>query len=279
MQLADLHIHSVYSDSTQNIDEIFRAARKKNLAAIAITDHDTVQGLPEAEEKSREYGIELVGGIELTCAYENTEIHMLGYLFDHRDSSFLSAIEDIRDLRKKRLIKMAEKVNSLGKKVDIDDLVDQLNVSIATRLHLAQYMLETEQVGSIWEAFKKYLSPGKPAYVHRNRFSVKEAIDLIHSVDGVAVLAHPNYIKDKTWIPRFAGFGLDGLEAVYPSFSAKLSNEFKSLAGKLGLFTTGGSDAHGDYKDFTAVGETAAPYEWVLKMKDAKRPFVSQKNI
>ncbi len=274
-----MHIHSVYSDSDQSVESIFNAASQKKLTALAITDHDTVAALAEAGPVSARYGIELIPGIELTAEYQNSEIHVLGYFFDFSDQHFCSTIDEVRNIRKERLIKMAEKVNSLGGRVDIDQLVEQLNVSIATRLHLAQYMLETNQVNSIWEAFKKYLSPGSPAYVNRSRFSVREAICLIRDAGGYAVLAHPHFISDKEWIKQFVSFGLNGLEVVYPRFSPEKISFYTKMADEYGLFKTGGSDAHGSYKDFTGVGQVVAPYSWVEEMKHAKGSVFSRENI
>lgn len=279
MSVVDLHIHSLYSDSDQSVEAIFDAASRKKLTAFAITDHDTTAALSEADTISAGYNIELIPGIELTAEYQNSEIHVLGYFFDRDDHSFCTAVEEVRDIRRERLIKMAEKVNSLGGRVDIDHLVEQLNVSIATRLHLAQYMLETNQVNSIWEAFKKYLSPGSPAYVNRSRFSVKDAIRLIRDAGGYAVLAHPHFISDTGWIKQFADLGLNGLEVIYPRFSPEKISFYTKMADDYGLFKTGGSDAHGSYKDFTGVGQVVAPYSWVEEMKHAKGSVFSKENI
>lgn len=279
MEKVDLHIHSVYSDSDQSLEDIFTQAKKKGLKAVAITDHDTVEAFPEAYEVSKRYGIELIEGIEVSAEHHGIEVHVLGYLFNIEDRKFLDAVAEVRKVRKERLIKMAQNLNILGNEFKLDELEERLNVGIATRLHLAQYMLEKNQVSSIWEAFTKYLSPGKPAYVNRFRFSVEETIQMIHNAGGVAVLAHPHYLSHKEGMKEFVEYGLNGLEVVYPRFSSVLISYYKKLAERLHLFKTGGSDAHGSYKEFTSVGEIAVPYSWVEEMKNVRRSLFSKKNI
>lgn len=279
MTKVDLHIHSDYSDSDLSVEDIFSQAKVENIKAIAITDHDTIEGTLKGEKLSEKYGVEFIEGIELSSHYNNFEVHILGYFVDISDKNFLESLKNVKDLREERLIKMAEKVNSLGMKIDIDELILRVNERIATRLHLALYMLEKKQVNSIWEAFKKYLSPGKPAYVGRFKFSTKEAIRLIKEAEGLAVLAHPHSLSNKEWIKEFVDYGLDGIEVMYPGVSSQLVAYYADIAEKHGLFKCGGSDSHGSYKEFTGIGQVTIPYNWLEELKDAKRRLFHKRSI
>lgn len=273
---ADLHIHSNYSDSDLSLEDIFEQAEERGISCVSITDHDTVDGVMEAKRLGGEHGIELIEGIEISSEHRKREVHVLGYFVDPESEHLTRALRGIKDMRRGRLLEMAEKVNSMGGMLDIDEFAAKINKGIATRLHLARYMLEKKQVNSIWEAFKKYLSFGQPAYVSRIKFSVEQAIEVIHKAKGLAVLAHPDVLPGKEWIKRFAGFGLDGLEVRYPRFSPELEKSYVDLAGSLGLIKTGGSDAHGSYKDFTGLGAVTVPYSWVEEMRYARRPLLCE---
>jgi predicted metal-dependent phosphoesterase TrpH len=263
----DLHIHSNFSDSDAKIEDIFIKAKEKNLSAIAITDHDTVSGLSEAEQKSKIYGIECIKGLELSAQKNDVEVHILGYFIDTKSKLLKESLAEIRALRGKRFIDMAQKLNSLGLNIDIDEVFLNISSSIPTRLHLGLHLVRKGIVKSLREAFNKYLSPGKPAYISRFKYSVKEAIELIKSCCGLAFLAHPYLLSEQAWIEEFASYGLDGLEVIYPRLSEAKLLHYSELADKLKLLKSGGSDAHGSYKEFTEVGGVTIPYEWVEEMK------------
>ncbi|MCP4652548.1 MAG: PHP domain-containing protein [Candidatus Omnitrophica bacterium] len=264
----DLHIHSTFSDSDQTLESIFLSAKENDLSCISITDHDTTSGIKCARSLSRRVGIELIDGIEISAHKDETEIHILGYFIDSENRKFQNALEDVRELRKKRLIAMVKRLSALGLAVDCDEILEGIGDAIATRLHLGLYLVKKKIVGNLWEAFKKYLSCGKPAYIGRFKFSVKEAIELIKDSGGLAFIAHPRYITDRAWIKEFANYGADGLEVVYPCLSAAKMASFSDIADELGLIKSGGSDAHGTYKEYTKVGGVSIPYSWVLKMKE-----------
>ncbi|MFH1877009.1 MAG: PHP domain-containing protein [Candidatus Omnitrophota bacterium] len=263
----DLHIHSTFSDSDSSIENIFSIAKKKNLSCIALTDHDTVDGLSLAREVSTCTGIECIDGIEISAQHGDVEIHVLGYYIDPGSRILQNALIHMRELRRERYYAMAEKLSSLGIKVDTARLAAKVIDSIPTRLHLGLYLVEKKVVRSLREAFIKYLSPGKPAYIARFKYSVKEAIELIHSCGGLAFIAHPQLVPDQKWIEEFAANGADGLEVVYPRFSPARIALYSSLADRLNILKSGGSDAHGNYKEYTSVGAVTIAYEWVEAMK------------
>lgn len=266
----DLHIHSVFSDSDATMDEIFKAAKANFLAAIAITDHDTIDGISEARKYSEIYGVELIEGIEISAQKDDIEVHILGYFIDSQNPELRKELADIYSLRKERLIKMIEQLNQIGLKLNSEDIFKKTKNAIPTRLHLALYLIEKGYAKSIGEVFTKYLSPGKPGYLAYFKYSVEEAIKLIQRYGGLAFLAHPIVLPDQSWIEEFASLGMDGIEVVYPRFSHAKTLLYKNMADKLGLLKSGGSDAHGSYRDFTKIGSVTIPYEWVTAMKEKK---------
>ncbi len=263
----DLHIHSNFSDSDTDLESIFKQARQKNLRCIAITDHDTVSGVIKARLYSKIYDIELIEGVELSAQHRGAEIHILGYFIDIDDQRLHNELEHIRELRKEKLLWMVEELNSLGVGVNREELFSIIKGAVPTRLHLGLYLVRKGKVSSLRQAFKKYLSPGRPAYRTHPKYSAEEAIGLIKEYRGLAVLAHPHMIPDQSWIEEFISFGIDGLELVYHSMSSAKRALYSNIALKSGLLRSGGSDAHGSYKEFLEVGEVSIPYEWVQEMK------------
>jgi 3',5'-nucleoside bisphosphate phosphatase len=265
--LSDLHIHSIFSDSDAEISGIFREARQKQLRCLAITDHDTIGGLASARACGRESGIEVINAIELSAQHDDIQVHVLGYFIDPANKSLLKELGHIKELRTQRLLWMAEKLASLGLNVDSEELFAGIGSTVPTRLHLAMYLVKKNIVRSLREAFKKYLSPGKPAYRSRFKHSVKEAVDIIKKAGGLSVLAHPHIIAQQSLIEEFIDYGLDGLEVVYPTMPSVKSSLYRDLAAKYNLVKTGGSDAHGTYKEYTCVGNVGIEYAWVEEMK------------
>jgi len=264
----DLHIHSNFSDSDTEVREIFNQAKDNGLSCISITDHDTTAALATASFESKIHDIELVEGIELSAQHKDTEIHVLGYFIDYKNERLQKSLVNIKELRKERILIMAKKLNSLNIFVDTDELFSQINNAMPTRLHLALYLVKNKKVSSVREAFKKYLSPGKPAYQSRFKHSMKETIGLIRGSGGLAFLAHPHIIPDQSWIEDFISLGINGLELIYPGMSKARTSFYKNITLKHGLLKSGGSDSHGSYKEFTAVGGIDVPYEWVCEMRN-----------
>ncbi|MBU0694058.1 MAG: PHP domain-containing protein [Candidatus Omnitrophica bacterium] len=263
----DLHIHSIFSDSDTDIEGIFKAAKAKGLTCLAITDHDTVRGIETAKIYSKIYNIELVEAIELSAQEQAVEFHILGYFIDSEDKKLTEDLIEVEKLRRERFLIMVEKLNSLGIKIEKEEILSKVKGAIPTRLHLGMYLVEKKIVGFLWEAFKKYLSPGKPAYAAHFKYSVKEAIHLIKDCQGLAFLAHPQPFCTQPRIEEFISYGLDGLEVVYPRFSRAKISLYEGVADKAGLLKSGGSDAHGSYKEFTEIGGVTIPYLWVEEMK------------
>lgn len=264
----DLHIHSRFSDSDSTIEDIFIGARTAGLSCVAICDHDTTAGYEQALACSRKYDIEVLPAIEISAQKNDVEIHILGYLFDPQSPVLIDALKRMQETRIERISIMIERLRGLGKKVDKDELFMMLKESIPTRLHLGLYMVRQGIVNTISEAFRKYLSPGKPAYVARFKYTVQDAIKIIKGSGGVSFIAHPYMLADQSWIEEFARAGVDGLEVVYPRLSKDRIALYGRIADSFKLLKSGGSDAHGSYKDYTQIGLVSIPYSWVEAMKD-----------
>ena len=263
----DLHIHSNFSDSDADLETIFKQAKEKGLACIAVTDHDTLDGINSARSYSKSYDIELIEGFELSAEHKGVEVHILAYFVDPENRELKSELAQMKELRRERFLWMGEKLNSLGVEVDVEELFSKMKVVMPTRLHLALYLLEKGKVKTLRQAFVKYLSPGRPAYRGRFKYSVEEAIQLIRKFGGLSFIAHPHAIPDQSWVEEFISLGADGLETVYPTMSPVKRLLYKNMAIKFQLLQSGGSDAHGSYKEFVEVGEVSIPYAWVEDMK------------
>jgi len=266
-QKCDLHIHSLYSDSNESIESIFRTAKEKKLRAIAITDHDTVEGIPEAAALSVQYGVELINGIEFSCQHLDAEVHVLGFFIDEKHKVLRDTLDGLKESRKSRLLEMIAKLKAFGLKIDQDEILAIINDKIATRLHLGFYLAKKGYAVNLNDAFKQFLAPGKPGYVARFKHTVKDAAQLIHDAGGLAFLAHPQLLPDRAWMEEFVKDGIDGIEAAYPRLSPKIKQFFFEFVQKHKVLRSGGSDAHGTYKEFTSVGAVDVPYAWVEEMK------------
>ncbi|OPX30591.1 MAG: hypothetical protein B1H08_01200 [Candidatus Omnitrophica bacterium 4484_171] len=265
---ADLHIHSIYSDSSLSLENVFQEAKNAGLKCISLTDHDTIRGIKDARMISVSYGIELISGIEFSAQHGDREVHILGYMIDDDSKKINDVVSELKMVRMDRIRKMSLKLSSLGLKIEKDDLDNIIKDAVPTRLHLALCMVKKGYSNSIRDAFKKYLSYGKPAYVSRFRYSVKESIGILKKSKGVVFLAHPHLLPIKEWIHDFVDWGIDGIEVMYPGYSPEVTDKFSKIASRYNLLKSGGSDSHGIYKDFTAIGNTRIPYEWVRKIKD-----------
>lgn len=241
---ADLHLHTVASDGSLRAYDVVKWAEKSGLELIAITDHDTVNGLDEAFDTACSANLKVIAGIELST-FSNCEIHILGYNFDYKNPEFVQELEIIKDFRKTRNIKIGEKLRELGLNVRADFAAEGLG-----RMNIARAMEAQGLVRDTNEAFEKYLGVSGRAYVRSKRLTPIEAVKLIKKYGGFASVAHPKkYLLDKRLEMLVSGlkqFGLDGLEIFYPSHTDKDIEELSGLAARNRLLPTGGSDFHGD---------------------------------
>lgn len=266
----DLHLHTNASDGLNSPGEVVRLAREKDLAAIAITDHDSVEGLREALPVAADLGIELISGVELSCFYQGEDIHILGYLIDHEDQQFRQQIAYLQQERFERGKRVVQKLNELGVNLSMDTVIGVAGQGCLGRPHIAEALVLEEFVPTYREAFARYLGYHAPAYVAKKFMSPQQATDLIHLHGGVAVLAHPGTNHRDDLIPDLVGMGLDGLEAYHHSYAQHTIVKYKNLARKLGLVYTGGSDCHGARSGRLLIGSNRVPYKCLENLKKAK---------
>ncbi len=271
MRFADLHIHTYYSDSTSSPEEVITLAREKELSCIAITDHDTIDGVLPTIAAAKEHDIEVIPGIELSSEINGKDVHILGYLFDIENDYFRSQIDIMQDARVERMKRMIEKLSDLGiKGITLEEVCALTKSKSVGRPHLAKILLDKGKVGSMKSAFDKYLAEGAAAYVPKYHQSPYQIIDLIKKAGGISVLAHPMLTQVDELIPAFVEHGLNGLEVFYPNCSENTVHFYSEIAKKHNLLLTGGSDAHGAAKKNTYIGRMRIPYELVERMKDVK---------
>lgn len=270
MKFADLHLHTIFSDGTYTPQQLISESKKEGLSAICVADHDTVEGVAPSVEIAKKEDIEIIPGIELTAEDDGSEIHILGYLIDYKRKDFLEKLETLKKDRVERIYKIVEKLNALGIALKAQDIFEIAKGGSVGRLHVARAMVKVGFVGSIFEAFQKYIGDKCPAYVLGFRFTPQEAIKLIKNVGGIPVLAHPYSLNNDDLIPKFVDFGIMGLEVYYPEHSQGLINFYLRLAEKYNLLVTGGSDCHGSAKPEARIGSVKIPYELVEKLKEAK---------
>lgn len=265
----DLHIHSSASDGLLSPLEIVEEALKKHLKAIAITDHDTTDGFVEVVEYANQNGLELVAGVELSCMYMDNDVHVLGYLIDYRNPEFVKIIKKFRQERYERGEAMVAKLNELGINIRMDTVAAIAGKGAMGRPHLADALVKEEFVHTYDEAFARYIGYHAPAYVPKMNLNVDHAIDLIHLVGGVAVLAHPGSLRHDEFISDFVEMGLDGIEAYHHLHNRKMVEHYKNIAGKYGIVYTGGSDCHGPRKGKILIGTVKVPYKCLENLKRA----------
>jgi len=254
----DLHIHSTMSDGTMSPSEIVDLAYKKGLSCIALTDHDTVAGNQEAQERGDVVGLDVISGMELSVSFEKSNVHLLGYLVDSENVSLLSSLNILQGARDKRNLEILQILEEQGIVITEKELQKVSGSGQTGRPHIAKILLEKKVVRSMDEAFKIYLGRDGCAYVNRFVLDIKSAVDVIHQAGGLAVVAHPyNLLKDdmdlgETLI-RLKELGVDGVEAYYPTHSRKFRKQLIKLAEKQGLLLTGGSDYHGAIRKGTTL--------------------------
>jgi hypothetical protein len=259
MKQVDLHVHSTYSDGTFTPSMLIEEAVNKGLSAIALTDHDATDGIDEGLLAAGKAGIELIPGIEFSTFYNKKEIHIVGLFIDHKNPEFARRLCDFREGRENKNIKMCEKFKEIGIDVSYEEMKEMYPNAVITRAHFADYLLKKGIVRDRNEAFDRYIGDGCVCYVDREKITPKEAIELIHSVGGVAVLAHPvlyHLGNDamQALMDYLCANGLQALEAVYSTYSASDERDMRRLAAKYGILISGGSDFHGQNKPKISLG-------------------------
>jgi predicted metal-dependent phosphoesterase TrpH len=267
---ADLHLHTTASDGQYRPAELVELARKFDV--IGITDHDTTDGVEEAQQAAHQWGAPLViPGIELSAEDANGDVHVLGYYVDIHNAPFQAALARFRAGRENRAQRMLEKLAAMNLPLDWNRVVEIAGGGAIGRPHIARAMLEAGYVESVKDAFNRYIANDGPAYVARTRLSPEESVALIHGAGGAAVLAHPGLLRDyRAMITRLVAVGLDGVEVNHPSNSEAVRLDLRGIASANHLIMTGGSDFHGPkIKPDIKMGMVSPPEGAVDALKQA----------
>jgi len=260
----DLHIHSTASDGRLAPADIIKEAAGRGLTYIALTDHDTVDGIAPAQAAAQAFPqLKVIPGVEISTDIPQGEVHVLGYFIDYTDPELKSTLDRFRNSRLRRAQGMVAKLENLGIHIDWQRVQEIAGASSIGRPHIAQAMLEKGYISSFKQAFTEYLSRDGPAYVEREKMTPAEAVELIVKARGLAVLAHPLTAGDpEALTTELKAAGLVGIEAHYDGYSAEEINRLVGLARRHNLIATGGSDYHGlEPATETAIGGANVPIE------------------
>ncbi len=240
----DLHLHTTASDGKLAPRELVRAAKSSGLRAFAVTDHDTVDGIPEAMDEARALQIELVPGVEVSANFGTASIHVLGLFIDYRESWLAKFFSEASERRVERVHEMVRKLGRLGIHLDARAIFARSTHGTVGRPHVAEELVAQGVVTTMTEAFDRYLGQDCAAYVGYEKVTLKDAVDLIRRAGGVASLAHPLHLGDDSLIPRMVDSRLEAIEVFHKDHTPEKAAEYASLAESLGLLQTGGSDFH-----------------------------------
>ncbi|MFZ5827456.1 MAG: PHP domain-containing protein [Bacillota bacterium] len=271
---ADLHNHTTASDGTLSPREQVKWAADQGLAAVAVTDHDTIKGWDEAIAAGKALGIEVVPGCELSTEVGKSEVHILAYYFDREEDAMAALLERMRGGRRARAKEAVAKLHGLGFTQVTLERVLELGGESVGRPHLAQVLIETGVVRNHEEAFERYLASGRPAYVPRPKLTPEEAIAVVKAAGGVPVLAHPGLVRSDHLVREIIGGGIMGIEA-YHSDHGEQQRQFYARWGlDAGLIVTGGTDSHGPTGGRTVVpGTVNVSMDVVAQLKRASTWF------
>lgn len=262
-KLIDLHTHSTASDGVYTPSELIEYAAGKNVSAIALTDHDTVDGIPEAKAKAKELGIEFCPGIELSIQWPTGEFHLLGMGLKTASKELLSAIDFLREERDNRNRKMAAKLQEQGVNISYDEVVEKAGTKTIGRPHFAALLIEKGIVKTRQQAFDRYFAMGRPCYIERTGLELEDAVKAIKTSGGIPVQAHPlsmyvSWGKIDNAMIDIQMRGVEGLEAWHPGTRVSEAYRLEELAKKLGMIATAGSDFHGEkVREDRKIGHTA----------------------
>lgn len=265
----DLHLHSSASDGRLSPAELVRQAAQIGMDIIAMTDHDSVEGVAPALEAARAYpSLKVVPGVEINTDVPHGEVHILGYFIDYNSTGLRDRLGLLQESRLGRARRMVDKLHGLGLNVDWDRVLELAAGGAVGRPHVAQALLEAGYISDLREAFDRYIGREGPAYVERLKLSPMEAVKLVVEARGLPVLAHPADIPNlDNMLSRLSEVGLVGLEAYYGEYPGETVRRLVGMARRYGLLTTGGSDFHGPESTLpTPMGSVFVPWEPVKRL-------------
>jgi predicted metal-dependent phosphoesterase TrpH len=259
----DLHMHSTASDGSLPASEVVEAAARVGLAAIALTDHDTLAAVPEARKAGERLGVRVVPGVELS-AHDDGEVHLLG-LHIARLDQIEERLAGFREARRTRAQRIVQRLNELGLPVTMEGVLEHAGTGAIGRPHVARAIISLGRARDQREAFDRWLGFGRPAYVEKEYLAIRDAIALVHGAGGIAVLAHPGASATRARLEELRALGLDGVEVRHPSHTAEDIARIGALADHFDLLPSGGSDWHGASVGQRTIGCMDVPQSWLEK--------------
>ncbi|MAE32054.1 MAG: histidinol phosphatase [Verrucomicrobiales bacterium] len=264
----DLHLHTHFSDGVSTPEQVAEEAERMELAAIALTDHDTIEGCPRLAKACATRGIEFIPGTELSTDIDGHEMHLLGYHLDTNNEELIRETTRYQQNRTDRVHGLIERLNSIDVPLTAEQVFALANCKAPGRPHVARALVKHGYCTTIDEAFARYLRKNAPGWVPKKNAPFEEAIQLIHHAGGLAVMAHPGLNKIDHLIPRMVDAGLDGLECWHNRHPKSTAKRYREMARRLGLLITGGSDCHGPQRGrYPLIGTVRVPSDVLDDMK------------
>lgn len=267
----DLHLHTTFSDGTYSPEELAGEARRFGLVALALTDHDTVEGCARMKAACEAASIEFIPATELTCEVNGIELHMLGYFLDVQNSTLLREMKRFQECRQDRIREIVARLQKLKVPLEEEDVFGLANCKSPGRPHVARALIQRNVCANLDEAFERFLKKNRPGWVPKEKISASEALELIHEAGGLAVVAHPGLARTEEVLPDLIAAGIDGIECFHTKHSPSASEYYVGLAEQHNLAVTGGSDCHGMNKGKPLIGSIKLPYQYVRQLKERLR--------
>ncbi len=264
----DLHLHSTCSDGTFTPREVVRRAADAGLSLISLTDHDSTEGVSAAQAEGERLGVEVVPGTELSAQADGTDVHILGYFIDPNHPDLIACLETYRNARLLRAERIVIKLNRMGLRVSMEQVLARAGSGSIGRPHIADVMMEEGLVFTVDEAFHRYLGYSKPAYQSKHSLSPLRAIQVIRAAGGLACLAHPGLYRRDDLISSMVSDGLDGIEVRHTKHNASQVARYSKIARRHNLLCSGGSDCHGDGRGDPVIGSVEVPISYVEAMRE-----------
>ena len=251
----DLHMHTYFSDGQHSPEELIIKVKEAGIDIVSITDHDTVNGIPEAIDAGKKYGVEIIPGLEISSDIRDREVHLLAYFFDPANKELEEYLKFFRAERIKRAIRIVEKLNALGLFLELEDIMQIARNSAVGRPHIAKALVKKGLVSNYFEAFSKYIGNGCPAYERKVHVSPRSAFKIISDAGGLSFIAHPGNLPDAVMMELIEA-GLDGIEVVHPSHLPHQVKHYRGIVNEFFLLESGGSDFHGgERNDYNNLGK------------------------
>jgi predicted metal-dependent phosphoesterase TrpH len=277
-RFVDLHTHSTASDGTLPPEQVIDAAARCGLAALALTDHDTIDGVRAARQAAEQVGIRVIAGVELSAFDEEREIHVLALHLSNLDA-LETRLAELRASRHVRAAKIVEKLNALGVPLTLDEVLQQANGGSVGRPHVARALIARGLVADFRDAFMRYLGNNGSAFVAKERLSIQDAIAIAHEAGAIAIWAHPSDGGRRERLEPLVAAGLDGVEIKHPSHSGEDMKRLQALTDFFGLVPSGGSDWHGASEGPRRLGMMNVPVEWLEKQDERVASLTSSTRV